>query len=351
MATKYPSIPNISMFRSARLQLTLFYLAILLLFSLTLTVSIRFLAEREYARSNDVQRSEIERLLPERLVIALSPRPDVAFSNLQDDQAELVRRHLNHELMLINLWALGIGGLLSYWFAGRTLRPIEEAHETQARFAADASHELRTPLTNMKLENEVFLRQKDFSKDEARELIHSNLEEVQRLENLSTSLLDLTRYDNAALTLTPVAIKPIIAQAVRQMDKTAAAKKAVIIQDVAAAKVLAHADSQAQLLDILLDNAVKYGPEKGKVVVAGRRHSGQYVVTVTDEGPGIATEDLPFIFDRLYRGDKARSGTVQGYGLGLSLAKKIAAANQAGITAHNTPKGGARFELRLNLAR
>ena len=182
------------MFKSARVKLTLFYLAILVAFSFTLTLSFRVLFEHEYLNSNAVERSEVRHLVFGDNQPGFSVgQPFSDFSNVQQGQAALVREHLNNELLLINVAALAVGGVLAYWFAGRTLGPIEEAHQAQTRFATDASHELRTPLTNLKLENEVFLRQKHFAEAEARELINSNLEEVQRMEGLSANLLALTK--------------------------------------------------------------------------------------------------------------------------------------------------------------
>lgn len=341
-----------NMFRSARVKLTLFYLAALLAFSLSVTGTIRVLAEREYDRSNDAQRTEVRQLfLGKFFVEGPRPKPD-AFYDTQDYQAALVRQHLNQELIMINIAALAVGGLLSYWFAGRALKPIQEAHEAQARFAADASHELRTPLTNMQLENEVFLRQKDFTKDEARDQIKSNLEEVQRLEQLSTSLLALTRYGQASLTLKPLAMKNVVTQAVEVASKSAKAKerRAHFNMEAVGGTAVGDHDSLVQLVGIVLDNAMKYGPEGGTVLVQGQPDDGNYVLRVSDEGPGIAEHDLPFIFDRLYRGDKARSSQTGGYGLGLALAREIAAANHATIDADNGPKGGAIFEIRLGLA-
>jgi two-component system sensor histidine kinase CiaH len=335
-----------NMFRSARVKLTLFYLAALLAFSLSVTGTIRVLAEREYDRSNDAQRSEVRQLIPGKFWLEGKPQ---AFYDAQDYQAALVRQHLNQELIMINIFALVIGGFLSYWFAGRTLQPIQEAHEAQARFASDASHELRTPLTNMQLENEVFLRQKDFTKDEAREQLKSNLEEVQRLEQLSTSLLALTRYGQASLTLKPLAMKNVVTQAVASVGKaakTAGHHVQFNMEKVGGSAVGDH-DSLVQLVSIMLDNAVKYGPKNGTVTVQGKPDNGSYVLRISDEGPGIAEHDLPFIFDRLYRGDKARSSQTGGYGLGLALAKEIAAANHATIEAGNGPKGGAIFEVCL----
>jgi signal transduction histidine kinase len=336
------------MFESARVKLTLFYLLILLAFCLTLTLSFRLLFEHEYSRSNDAERIGVTELFARRYLVT-GPRPLNDFTDIQEDQAGQVRQRLNRDLVLINIAALAIGGALSYWFAGRTLEPIEEAHEAQARFASDASHELRTPLTNLRLENEVFLRQKQFSEHEARELIHSNLEEVQRLEGLSTNLLALTQYGHAPLDLKRTPVRRIVEDALKLKQKMANDKRVSFKNEAVPAMLLGHHDSLVELLAILLDNAIKYGPEQSTVTVGGRKEDGYYLVWVQDAGPGVPEQDLPHIFDRLFRGDKARSSKVSGYGLGLALAKTIAAANNADIRVQNVPDGGACFLLRLPL--
>ncbi len=339
-----------NMFRSARLKLTVFYLAVLLAFSLTLTTGIRLFADRELRASNNVQRSEIRDFTRSGLGLLL-PHPESDFEDVQRNQTDLARQHLNRDLILLNMTALVVGGILSYWFAGRTLAPIRRAHETQARFAADASHELRTPLANMSVENEVFLRQKKFSDAEARELIESNLEEVRRLESLSSNLLALTQYGQTELPMGDVEVQDIIDDATSQSEKTLASRGIKIAQKLTRAKVHINAESMTRLLVILLDNAVKYGPEKSTIYIAGAKHGGSYVLTVRDEGAGIADKDLPHIFDRLYRGDSARTRTkASGYGLGLALAREIARANYAEITAYNHAQGGAVFSLELPLA-
>ena len=343
------------MFESARVKLTLFYLAILLAFSLTLSASFRLFFEHEYNRSNDAQRSGVRQLFQGGTGVSglynWPARPYSRFTNLQDDETTQTRQRLNRDFVLVNVAALAIGGLLSYWFAGRTLKPIEEAHLAQSRFAADASHELRTPLTNLRLENEVFLRQKHFSEADARELINSNLEEVQRLEGLSSNLLALTQYGHMPLKLKNVQVKQVIAGAVRVKEQVAAAKHVTLRVEAAPAIVTGHQDSLEEVLAILLDNAVKYGPEQGAVVIGGKKDDGHYLLWVQDAGPGVAEADLPHIFERLYRGDKARSSKVGGYGLGLSLAHIIVRANNAEIKVQNVPGGGACFMLRLPLAR
>jgi signal transduction histidine kinase len=319
------------------------------LFNLLVTLSVRVYAEHEFLRSNFAQRNEVKRWVV-HFFDTSEGRPDIAIEDIQQNQAEVVRRHLNDGLFIINLAALAAGGLLSYWFAGRTLRPIEEAHEAQARFTADASHELKTPLANMKLENEVFLRQKHFTEDEARDQLRSNLEEVQRLERLSGNLLALHQYGQIALVKTPLIIKQVVEDALNPLKASAEAKKVVIDVRLAQGRVVGHHDSLVQLTDILLDNALKYGARGGEVVIEGHKKAGRYVIAIKDKGPGIAADDLPHIFDRLYRGDKARSAEITGYGLGLALAKEIAEANGAIISARNNPDGGACFELSLELA-
>jgi signal transduction histidine kinase len=215
----------------------------------------------------------------------------------------------------------------------------------------DASHELRTPLASMQLENEIFLRQKRFSEPEARAQIASNLEEVQRLESLASNLLDLTRYGKTGLQQKTIEINTLTDQAAQSLKKAMQARGILFKQEVAPAQVRAHEESVVQLLDILLDNAVKYGPQGGEVTLKGRVVGAEYVLEVRDQGPGVDPSDLPHIFDRLYRGDKARSSAVRGYGLGLALAQEIARANHAGITArNNTPEPGACFEVRLSTA-
>jgi len=337
------------MFRSARLKLTLFYLGILALFNLTVTLSVRVFAEREFLRSNVVQRGEVQQWML-RFFDPKTPRSEMTIQTIQDQQAQIVREHLNQGLFVINLAALAFGGLLSYWFAGRTLRPIEEAHETQARFTADASHELRTPLANMRLENEVFLRQKHFTEEEGRQQIASNLEDIERLERLSNNLLALHQYGQITLDRSYVVAKHIVQDAVKRIHASAEAKQVAVKTELAEANVQAHQESMVQLMDILLDNALKYGAKGREVTVTGEEKGSRYLLSVKDRGPGLAAQDIPHLFDRLYRGDKARSTQIAGYGLGLALAQEIAAANGATISARNNPEGGACFEVSLELA-
>lgn len=345
-----------SIFRSARLKLTLFYLLILAGMTLTLTLSFRVLAEHEYETSSNTQYGQVKRLFITYPWDANDPdapsvRPDIAFGRIQSTAESAAHDRLNRDFIMINVAALVLGGVLSYWFAGRTLKPIEEAHELQARFAADASHELRTPLASMQVENEVFLRQKHFTEDEARAQLASNLEEVQRLNQLSGSLLALTQYGRGTLPLESTKVRPVVKEAVAHAHAGAEVRGVTFVQKVAPQEVLAHFDSVVQLIGIILDNAVKYGPENGTVTITGRKQGSQYALEIVDEGPGISETDLPHIFERLYRGDRARTTKAGGYGLGLALAHQIAQANHATIVAENDPTAGARFTIFFETSR
>lgn len=342
------------MFKSARLKLTLFYLATLLAFSLTLTTGIRMFAEYEMNRAYMAQRGEFQELADSGLDLLIA-NPERIFRKSQDYHANQARQNLNEDLVLLNVATLILGGLVSYWFAGRTLKPIAQAHEAQTRFVADASHELRTPLANIRAENEVFLRQKSFTAKDTRELVTSNLEEVQRLEHLSRDLLALTQYGQADLPKGRITVDGLVDDAMSQIKKIMEARSVAVERQLQPAQLHGNQESLARLLVILLDNAVKYGPAAATIYIAGARHGSQYVITIRDEGKGIAVKDLPHIFDRLYRGDPARATTTTGYGLGLALAREIVQANQGSIRAYNAPLGknggGAVFSVQLPIAK
>lgn len=336
-------------FHSARLKLTGFYLLILIILSLVLTLSFMGLARFTFDHADQNDRGVVRQLINNYYSVPVQPN---FFNNYQIKQSKNVHHDLIEDVILINFVALVVGGLISYWYAGKALKPIEEAHNAQARFASDASHELRTPLAALRLENEVFLHQKNATLTESRELIKSNLEEAQRLENLADNLLALTQYNSVRLELQPVLISSIIDRTIENTAKFAKNKHIEVSADIrAGATVIGQEDSLVQLVTIVVDNAIKYSPAKTTIYIHAIKDADNYHLSIRDEGPGVSEEDLPFIFDRLYRGDKSRSAKVAGYGLGLSLAKEIAAANKANIIVRNYPQGGAQFVISLVAAK
>ena len=293
-------------------------------------------------------RTEIRQLVRQQVGLPILNDPLKQVQQQQDDNAH---NELLAWMIYFNVIAIIIGVPISYWFAGRTLRPIEEAHKLQVKFASDASHELNTPLSVMKTENEVFLRQKSFTEPEARQQILSNLEEIQRLELLTNNLLALSDFDQPHnIKLSAIKSTAVSELAIAQFRKMHQPEAERIKIDVENRKIFANLESLSQILVIFLDNAIKYSPKGSEVHIVGKQQDNSFTFSVIDEGPGITRKDMPLIFERLYRGDTNRSSKTPGHGLGLALAKEIANANQAGLGVSNNSKKGATFTLSVNLA-
>ena len=334
------------MFRSARVKLTFFYLIAIVCVSFFTTFGTRIIAQSAFENENSNTRGEIRQLVRQQVGIAILAPTLEKVQNQQDTDAH---NQLLEWTVYINILAVAIGVPISYWFAGRTLKPIEKAHELQVKFASDASHELNTPLSVMKTENEVFLRQKSFTEPEARNQIVSNLEEVQRLELLTSNLLalsDSTRIDK--IKLSSIKSSHVIDHALNQFQKTHQDDSKRIKVEVEDNRIFGNLESLSQIITIFLDNAIKYSPKSSEISLIGERDNNNFVFSVIDQGPGVSKKDMPLIFERLYRGDINRSSKIPGHGLGLALAKEIANVNKAGLSVTNNSKHGATFSLIVN---
>ncbi|HEY5695444.1 MAG TPA: ATP-binding protein [Candidatus Saccharimonadales bacterium] len=267
------------------------------------------------------------------------------FNNYRNIQIREARASLITSLAITNVCIWIAGGIGSYYLARRSLKPIEEAHEAQSRFTSDASHELRTPLASMKTEIEVALRDGSITKEEMRELLESNLEEVDKLSQLSHMLLQLSRLDHDNIPREKVNLQEVIERSVERFNKP---HKRISIEPGKARSVLANPSSTEELLSILLDNALKYSPEDSTVNVKYITHKGFAGFEVINSGEGIPAKVLPHIFDRFYRVDSSRtSGEKRGYGLGLSLAKKIVELSRGELSVSSAPEGLTTFTVLL----
>jgi signal transduction histidine kinase len=236
-------------------------------------------------------------------------------------------------------------------------RRLEAALESQRRFVADASHELRTPLTTVR-GNASLLRKFDVLTTEDREAVVAQIaSESERMSRLVSDLLTLARADaGQSLEHRPVALGPIVESVAHQGRLLANGKVSIALVRIADVTVMGHADSLRQLVLILVDNAIKYTPRGGAVTLSLRLElqAGRHQVarlTVVDTGPGIDRADLPRIFDRFYRADRARgpapAGGAGGTGLGLAIGKWIADAHGGQIDVESEPGSGSIFTVTL----
>lgn len=329
------------MFRSATFKLTMWYLAIVMAISLIFSAVLYQVATGELDRG---LRRETQRIYQKFPIFE-----NKAILRPTEDYNSGAHRILLR-LVGFNLIVLATAGGASYWLARRTLAPIEEAHEQQKRFTADVSHELRTPLTAIRMESEVALLNSKANAKDLRGTLHSNLEEVSKLEALINNLLRLTRLEADALqqSFQSLQTTKLIQEAIKQTAALANDQKVKIKQTGDDQPVLGDHDSLVQLLVILLDNAIKYSPKTGTVTVAAKRVGEAISITIQDQGVGIARKDLEHVFDRFYRADYSRQKDKEsGYGLGLSIAKMIADTHNATITLRSKPGEGTTATVTL----
>ena len=227
------------------------------------------------------------------------------------------------------------------------LARLEDAFERLKRFTADASHELRTPLTVIRSVGEVAL-QEDLDGGAYRDRIGSMLEEVDRLTRLVDSLLLLTRADSGHISLgqKEADVVRLVRQAADDMRALAEEKDQTLALALEGPGVLRVDEATLRLALVnLLDNAIKYTPRSGTVTVGSKWRGNEFLIEVTDTGPGIPAEHRDRVFDRFYQVDQDRSGPAGGAGLGLSIARWAVEANGGRIELESREKQGSTFRL------
>ncbi len=314
------------MFEKTTLKLTAWYLIIIMLISLLFSALV-------YQASTMEVHSRLKGF--QKYAPAQVKTFGEGWSSYSQAQADEAAHNIMINLVYVNLAILVAGGIASYQMARRTLRPLKEAHESEMRFVSDASHELRTPLTAMKTELEVALRDPNISSNELRELLESNLEEVDKLTQLSQSLLTLSRLDSQDMSYEKIDIKQIVADIVARYDKSS--RRIEVEQPKSSLHIYAHTTSLEQLVTILIDNALKYSPDDSTINIHLQSSIGRVKLTIANAGEGITPADLPYIFDRFYRADNSRSNSGNSFGLGLSIAKTIVKRHQGEINATSQP--------------
>lgn len=254
-------------------------------------------------------------------------------------------------LLGIAILFMGVAIYISYYMSKKAMIPISKTFARQKEFVADASHELRTPLSVMlssinAMEMTAEFKEEDYS----HKLLVNMKNEVKRMAGLVGDLLTIARSDleNLELVNETFDFCPLASKTIDSL-KTLAGSKQINLNFHAPEALIVRGDSQrfTQLLYILVENAIKYTPNGGEVLLALITGDKELIVEVRDTGIGIEPKDQQRIFDRFYRTDKSRTRQIGGHGLGLSIAKWIVDSYKGTIRVSSEVGKGSIFTIRI----
>lgn len=257
---------------------------------------------------------------------------------------------------LIRSLELGAGGivaivlialLLSHW----ALKPVERAWEQQRQLVADASHELKTPLSVILANTQILMNDESKIPEESRRWIRGTSDEAERMRGLVEELLELARTEGGASSAranAPVDLSSLVEGDALQFDAVAYERGCGIETKVVdGISVLGDQDQLNRMLKTLIDNACKYAARGTQVKVTLEKNGSHALFVATNQGEPIPEEDLPHVFDRFWRSDKARARSTGGYGLGLAIAKGITESHGGKIWATSDDVQGTSFYVKL----
>ena len=226
---------------------------------------------------------------------------------------------------------------------------LQETENARRRFVSDASHELKTPLAAIRLLTDSILQNENIDGATVREFVSDIGQEAERLSRITEDLLRLTRLDSGvAETPERVEISPVLERVVKMLRPVADEKDVSIVTVCSDGAAAAATPGEIhQILYNLMENAVKYNRRGGFVRVSVDMGEETSTITVEDNGIGIPAEDLPRVFERFYRVDKARSRAAGGTGLGLSIVRDTVSRRGGVVRAEGAPGGGTRFIVTL----
>jgi two-component system OmpR family sensor kinase len=231
---------------------------------------------------------------------------------------------------------------------------LQATQQSQRDFVANVSHDLKTPLTSIQGFAQAILDGTASAQEELSQAAGVIYTEAERMHRMVLDLLELARMDAgiADFKRQPVDLTSLLRSLVEKFSPQARQAQVNLRAEIGPlTKLTGDEDRLVQAFANLVDNALKFTPAHGEVVIRAGQAAGQVEVSVSDTGPGIPTEDLPRIFDRFYQTDKSRSRERRGSGLGLSIAKEIIQAHRGTITIHSLPGKGSTFTVTLPAAR
>jgi two-component system, OmpR family, sensor kinase len=230
----------------------------------------------------------------------------------------------------------------------RTFARLESAFSRQRQFTADAAHELRTPLAILISETQTTLA-RERTAAEYRETVEGCLDTAQQMRGLTDSLLELARFDSEAVQLprAQLDLAELTQTCLERIAPLAEQSGVRLHATLTPSPVFSAGEPLRQVIGNLLTNAIRYNKPNGEVRISTQADSSAAILSITDTGIGIPSADLPFIFDRFYRVDKARSRRQGSTGLGLAICKAIVDAERGRIDVASIPGEGTTFTVRL----
>lgn len=273
----------------------------------------------------------------------------IQISRIASGEADALQ-HLRLLLVVGGAISVLFSGAASLFLANRALVPIRQAFSRQRQFTADASHELRTPLALIRANAEMLSRHLDRLPPSDSELIGEIIDETDHLNRLVSDLLTLARADadSVKIETEPVDFRALVNDVHEDVQRIAESRG--ILSDITLNGPVTVSGDEVrlrQLILILLDNALKYTDPGGRVDVSLMRRDNHARLAVSDSGIGIPAADLPHIFDRFYRVDRAREHESGGTGLGLSIAQWIVQAHGGTIKVESAVGRGSTFQVEL----
>lgn len=251
----------------------------------------------------------------------------------------------------VGLLALAAFFVISLFFSRWALRPVAQAWDQQRRFVADASHDLKTPLTVILANTSILMEHPERSVASQSQWVESTQHEAERMQGLVGDLLLLAQVDedgDARRDFDRVDLSDLVEGELLEFESVAFERGATLEGSIAeGASVHGNEARLRRLVTTLLDNACKYVDDNGSVDVALRRNGRCIELAVHNTGPAIGPDDLPYVFDRFYRADKARTRDDGGFGLGLAIARTIAEEHGGALAVASDEEHGTTFTVTL----
>lgn len=246
------------------------------------------------------------------------------------------------------LAAIAAVSIFSWFFTKKMIRPLEKSRKEQTAFIAAASHELRSPLAVIRSGLSAIPRA---TPERAGVFVDMSLKECDRMARLIQDMLSLSNADNHTwrLEAAPCELDTLLLETYEKYEpltKEKGLRLTVSLPDAPLDPLSLDAGKISQVLAVLLDNAISYVPEGGRICLSLKKEPGAAVVSVADNGPGIPDSEKESIFQRFYRSDTSRNDK-QHFGLGLCIAREIAVLHKGTLTVSDAPEGGAVFSLYL----